>query len=134
MMTSTIEFRGFGGFREKVPNVEIRTDTGVFDLHNAAEFQGFEFDADSESLTLRWTVEPDQWLGDDRAAVGRLVLTCGKVYRLQLDGKIEPRDADARVLDYVEYLPGNEPELVFALVTGVRIAVGCRMCEVRVVN
>jgi hypothetical protein len=128
-----MEFRGFDGFQSELPNVEVRTSDGVFDLHNAAQMDGFEFDWDSRTAWFRWTVYPDQWLKEAAGTRGRLIITLRDVSDLRLDGRILAKHTDGRVLDYVEYLPDDD-ELVIALVSGAQVIVRCKRCDVRVVQ
>lgn len=132
-MVDSIDFQGLTAFRSEFPNVEVETSSGLFDLHNAADLDGLEVDLAAGELMVRWTVKPEAWRRDDkRSAVARLVLVCGGVREISGSGRIELAGEDGRVLDYIEYVRGPDPRLVFSWVGGFSLEVGCSSCEARV--
>jgi len=89
----------------KSPDIEIESNKKIWDLHNCADFNGYQFDQDKAILTLSW----DYGCDHDNISGGNVSLICYEVKDLNISEKNPnvPRSED-NCLDHLCLISDNK--------------------------
>jgi hypothetical protein len=102
-----MHFNGLSPLAEGFPNIELRSGTFCFDIHNAADLLRITLDLESQRFEVEWRVEnllASTHYGPYHTA--RVVLTVHGVSEFSSSNRLSLNPEHAEGIDFIEYIPG----------------------------